>query len=896
MNARSRLLVVGNGMVGQRFLESLPPDSPFDITVLAEEPRPAYDRVQLSAFFSGKTADDLSLVSPSYFATSGIALKLNERAVSIDREARKVRASSGSELEYDVLVLALGSYPFVPPIPGRDRPDCHVYRTIEDLEAIRASSAGVRVGTVVGGGLLGLEAAKALRDLGLETHVVEFAPRLMALQVDDGGGGMLRRKIEALGVRVHTGKQTKSIEAGQSARHVMNFADGSTLETDVIVFSAGIRPRDDLARSSGLTVGERGGIAIDDYCRTSDPNIFAIGECALWRGRTFGLVAPGYDMARVAAHCIAAAAARADTSLTTPVAADSSTNRPPATANGIGAITSTATTGAIVTSAAGAVVPVHLAINTPAFTGADMSTKLKLLGVAVASIGDAHAASPGARAYSFIDERREVYKKLVVTEDGAKLLGAVMVGDTDDYGTWLQMMLNSLPLPEHPEDLILPPRAGAKPAGLTALPAEAQICSCNNISKGAICSAVENGCTTIGALKKATRAATSCGGCAPLVTQVLQAELKRKGISVNTHLCEHFSYSRQQLFSLIRVGSLRTFEDTLAKHGRGLGCDICKPAIGSILASCWNEFVLGGERAALQDTNDYYLANMQKDGTYSVVPRVPGGEITPEKLIVIGEVARKFGLYTKITGGQRIDLFGARVDQLPLIWKELIAAGFESGHAYGKAMRTVKSCVGSTWCRFGVQDSVGLAIEIENRYRGLRGPHKIKLAVSGCTRECAEAQGKDVGVIATEKGWNLYVCGNGGMKPRHAELLAADLDKNTLIRYIDRFLMFYIRTADRLQRTSTWRDNLEGGLDYLKGVVCRDELGIASELEADMARIVATYECEWKKAVEDPITLKRFRHFVNSNDTDPNVLFVQERGQIRPATRAERRERADAVA
>jgi nitrite reductase (NADH) large subunit len=855
--------------------------------------------VQLSAFFSGKTADDLSLMAPDFFAASGIQLRLNERAVCVDREARKVRTSSGSELEYDVLVLALGSFPFVPPIPGRDRPNCHVYRTIEDLEAIRASSAGVRVGTVVGGGLLGLEAAKALRDLGLETHVVEFAPRLMALQVDEGGGGMLRRKIEALGVRVHTGKHTKSIETGQNARHVMNFADGSSLETDVIVFSAGIRPRDDLARGSGLTVGERGGIVIDDYCRTSDPNIYAIGECALWRGRTFGLVAPGYDMARVAAQGIIADAARVPATATDHDSRSCAAGAVPANATAPAASAapvSTAATGAVATSTAGAVGSGRGPTNTPAFTGADMSTKLKLLGVAVASIGDAHAASPGARAYSFIDERREVYKKLVVTEDGAKLLGAVMVGDTDDYGTWLQMMLNSLPLPEHPEDLILPPRAGAKPSGLTALPAEAQICSCNNITKGAICSAVENGCTTIGALKKATRAATSCGGCAPLVTQVLQAELKRKGISVNTHLCEHFNYSRQQLFSLIRVGGLRTFEDTLAKHGRGLGCDICKPAIGSILASCWNEFVLGGERAALQDTNDYYLANMQKDGTYSVVPRVPGGEITPEKLIVIGEVARRFGLYTKITGGQRIDLFGARVDQLPLIWKELIAAGFESGHAYGKAMRTVKSCVGSTWCRFGVQDSVGLAIEIENRYRGLRGPHKIKLAVSGCTRECAEAQGKDVGVIATEKGWNLYVCGNGGMKPRHAELLAADLDKNTLIRYIDRFLMFYIRTADRLQRTSTWRDNLEGGLDYLKGVVCRDELGIATELEADMARIVATYECEWKKAVEDPMTLKRFRHFVNSEDTDPNVLFVQERGQIRPATRAERRERADAVA
>jgi nitrite reductase (NADH) large subunit len=457
-------------------------------------------------------------------------------------------------------------------------------------------------------------------------------------------------------------------------------------------------------------------------------------------------------------------------------------------------------------------------------------------------------------------------------------------------------MVNGLPLPELPEELILPQRSGAQaPAGsgLTALPADAQICSCNNVSKGAICAAVESGCTTIGAIKTKTKAATSCGGCASLVTQILKTELKRKGVAVDNHLCEHFPYSRQQLFHLVRIGGLRSFNDVLAGHGRGLGCDVCKPAVASILASCWNGFVLAHDAAPLQDTNDYFLANMQKDGTYSVVPRIPGGEITPEKLIAIGEVARKFGLYTKITGGQRIDLFGAQVHQLPLIWEDLIAAGFESGHAYGKAMRTVKSCVGSTWCRYGVQDSVGLAIEIENRYRGLRAPHKVKLAVSGCTRECAEAQGKDVGVIATDKGWNLYVCGNGGMKPRHAELLAADLDKETLIRYIDRFLMFYIRTADRLQRTSTWRDNLEGGLEYLRQVVCEDKLGIAAELEADMARIVTTYECEWKKAIEDPATLKRFRHFVNSSASDTNVVFVKERGQIRPANASERRRREE---
>jgi nitrite reductase (NADH) large subunit len=840
MSTRSRLVVVGNGMVGQRFLEALPAGAPFSITVLGEEPRPAYDRVQLSAFLSGKTAADLSLVRAGFFEQSSITLRLGECAVAIERRSKRILTTSGRDLEYDTLVLATGSYPFVPPVSGRDRSGCHVYRTIQDLESIRASASGARVGGVVGGGLLGLEAAKALRDLGLETHVVEFAPRLMALQVDEGGGGMLRRKIEALGVRVHTGKNTREIVDGTSARHCIKFADGDSLETDVIVFSAGIRPRDDLARAAGLAVGERGGIVIDDTCRTSDPDIYAVGECALWRGRIFGLVAPGYQMAQVAAARLAG------------------------TADAV-------------------------------FAGADMSTKLKLLGVEVASVGDAQAATPGARVYSFVDERREVYKKLVVNDDGSRLLGAVLVGDTSDYGSCLQMMLNGLPLPERPEELILPAREGSQSAagtGLAALPAVAQICSCNNVSKGAICAAVESGCTTVGAIKTKTKAATSCGGCAPLVTQILKTELKRRGVGVDNHLCEHFRYSRQQLFHLVRVGGLRGFEEVLAEHGSGLGCDICKPAVASILASCWNEFVLARERAPLQDTNDHFLANMQKDGTYSVVPRVPGGEITPEKLIAIGEVARKFRLYTKITGGQRIDLFGAHVHQLPLIWADLIAAGFESGHAYGKAMRTVKSCVGSTWCRYGVQDSVGLAIEIENRYKGLRAPHKIKLAVSGCTRECAEAQGKDVGVIATEKGWNLYVCGNGGMKPRHAELLAADLDKETLIRYIDRYLMFYIRTADRLQRTSTWRDNLEGGLDYLKQVICEDKLGIGAELEADMARVIASYECEWKRAIEDPATLKRFRHFVNSDAPDDNVVFVQERGQIRPATREERRQRA----
>jgi nitrite reductase (NADH) large subunit len=833
-----KIIVIGHGMVGHKFLESLADSGApsLDVTVLSEEPRAAYDRVHLSEFFSGKTAEELSLVKPGFFEQrDNVVLKLNTRAVSIDRSAKTVTVRTGEVLSYDKLVFATGSFPFVPPLPGKDRKDCFVYRTIEDLEGMRECGSRAKTGVVIGGGLLGLECAKALRDMDLETHVVEFAPRLMAVQVDDAGARVLRKKIEELGVTVHTHKNTQEIVDGEQGTHRMRFADGTHLDTDMIVFSAGIRPRDYLARDCGLVLGARGGIAIDNSCLSSDPDVYAIGECAAWNGQVFGLVAPGYDMARVAAR--------------------------------------------------------HLLGQQAEFTGADMSTKLKLMGVDVASIGDPHAVSEGARSYQFTDERKQIYKKIVVSDCGKYLLGGVMVGDAAEYGTLLQMMLNKIELPESPEFLILPQADGnARPAlGVDALPDSAQICSCNDVSKGAICDAVCGGATTIGALKSCTNAGTSCGGCVPLVTQVMKAEMKKQGLAVNNHVCEHFPHSRQELYHIVRAGKIRTFPELLAKHGTGLGCDICKPVAASILASTWNDFVLTPVHASLQDSNDYFLGNIQKDGTYSVVPRMPGGEVTAEGLIAVGTVAKKYGLYTKITGGQRVDLFGARVEQLPLIWEELIAAGFESGHAYGKSLRTVKSCVGSTWCRYGVADSVGFAIALENRYKGLRTPHKIKFGVSGCTRECAEAQGKDVGLIATEKGWNLYVCGNGGMKPRHAELIASDLDEATVVKYVDRFLMFYVRTADRLQRTSVWRDNMEGGLDYLKDVVIKDKLNIAAELEADMQHVVDTYADEWKAAVENPETRKRFRHFVNSEQPDQNVVFMPERGQIRPATIEERK-------
>jgi len=833
-----RVVVVGNGMIGHHFIDQLldlGEPGQFEIVTFGEEPRVAYDRMHLTGYFETRSAEPLMMASPEDYERQQVRVFLNDKVVSINREARTVESAQGRIIGYDRLVLATGSYPFVPPIPGNDRNNCFVYRTIEDVEAIAAAAEqGARVGAVVGGGLLGLEAAKALQDLGLETHVVEFAPRLMAVQVDDAGGALLREKIEALGVGVLTSKATEVISDGEQARHRMQFTDGSHLDTDLIVFSAGIRPRDELARASGLATGERGGIVIDNHCLTSDDSIYAIGECAAWKGRCFGLVAPGNAQAKVAAA--------------------------------------------------------HIAGFEQSFEGADLSTKLKLMGVDVASIGDAHGQSPGARSYSYCNQPEGVYKKLVVSEDGRLLLGAVLVGDASDYGTLLQYKLNAMTLPDNPETLILPATSGEQPAlGVAALPDTAQICSCHDVSKAAISGAVMEGASSVGEVKSCTKAGTGCGGCVPLLTSVVNHELEAQGIAVSKDICEHFAFSRQELFHLIRVGGIRTFAELLEKHGRGHGCEICKPAVGSILASCWNDYVLRDEHIGLQDTNDLYLGNMQKDGTYSVVPRIAGGEITPEKLIILGEVARDFGLYTKVTGGQRIDMFGAQLHQLPEIWQRLVDAGFETGHAYGKSLRTVKSCVGSSWCRFGVDDSVGLAIDLENRYKGLRAPHKIKFGVSGCTRECAEAQSKDIGVIATENGWNLYVCGNGGMKPRHADLFASDLDTETLVRTIDRLLMFYIRTADRLQRTSVWMDNLEGGIDYLRQVILEDSLGIADELEADMNRTIGNYQCEWATTLKDPEKLKRFSHFINSDEADSNVVFVNERSQPRPATDRERR-------
>ncbi|MDV6261172.1 nitrite reductase large subunit NirB [Rhodococcoides yunnanense] len=808
-------VVVGHGMVGHRFVEALrarDEAAEWKVTVLCEEALPAYDRVGLSSYVGAWDHKELALAGNDYPGDRLVEMRTGVRADRIDRDHRTVETSAGDTVEYDALVLATGSYPFVPPIPGHDLPACFVYRTLDDLDKIRAraDAAGPgAVGVVVGGGLLGLEAANALQKMGMTPHVIEFAPRLMPLQVDEGGGALLARLVTELGLNVHVGVGTSSISENDSAGLTVELSDGSTIDAALLVFSAGVRPQDRLARESGLEVGERGGIMVDIGCTTSDPAVFAIGECAAVEGRCYGLVAPGYSTAEVVADRLLGGAAQ--------------------------------------------------------FPGADMSTKLKLMGVDVASFGDAMAATPGALEVVFSDAPKGTYAKLVVTDDAKTLLGGILVGDASAYS--LLRPLVGRELPGDPGALISP---AAEQVGIGALPDDAEICSCNGVSKGAICSAIADGACDLAAVKSCTTAGTTCGGCLPSIKSLLAAS----GVVLSKSLCEHFSQSRAELFEIVRATNTRTFSSLIAKYGSGTGCDICKPVVASILASTSSDHILDGEQASLQDTNDHFLANIQKNGTYSVVPRMPGGECTPEQLIVIGEVARDFGLYTKVTGGQRIDMFGARVEQLPAIWKRLVDAGMESGQAYGKSLRTVKSCVGSSWCRYGVQDSVGMAVDLENRYRGLRSPHKIKFGVSGCARECAEARGKDVGIIATEGGWNLYVGGNGGQSPKHAQLLASNLDDATLVSFIDRYLMFYVRTADRLQRTAPWLESLDGGLDHLKAVVCDDSLGIGAELEADMERHVAGYKDEWAGVLEDDEKLGRFVSFVNApSEADPTIAF-----------------------
>ena len=787
---------------------------------------------------------------------------------------KTVSTQTGETVPYDILVLATGSDALLPRhTPGHDAKGVFVYRTIEDLQKLISFADTVpdTNGIVVGGGLLGLEAAKAMMDLERfrSVKLIERNRWVLSRQLDGDAGNLVVDLVRALGLDVMLSKRIGKIEVNDNnAVKGVVFEDGERLACTCVMFAIGIRARDELARGAGISCAARGGgIVVNADLMTSEKDIYAIGECASWEEQTFGLIAPGIEMADVLSFNLTQA-------------------------------------------------KVH---SPRTFKRPDLSTKLKLLGVDVASFGDFFAdrdgpkempgrmqkkavngekkedqvkhitdgpPPPPVKALTYKDPFQAVYKKYLFTLDGKYLLGGMMIGDTKDYVKLVPMVKNQKPLDIPPSQFIL----GASKEGednADDLTDDTQICSCHNVTKGDVCNVVKDGtCKSIGDVKSCTKAGTGCGGCMPLVQSIFNKQMKDMGQEVSNHLCPHFKHSRMDLYNIISIKGLKDLPAVMKEAGtdpNSLGCEACKPAIGSILASLYNQHIMTNPLHALQDTNDRFLANIQRNGTFSVIPRIAGGEITPDKLIAIGQVAKKYNLYTKITGGQRIDMFGAKKQDLPSIWRELIDAGHESGHAYAKSLRTVKSCVGTSWCRFGIGDSVGMAVRLEERYKSIRSPHKIKGGVSGCVRECAEAQNKDFGLIATDKGFNVFVGGNGGAKPRHSELLAKDVPPDDVVPILDRYLMLYIRTADKLQRTARWVENLPGGIKYLQDVILHDKLGLASDLEKQMEELVGTFFCEWTQALNDPDLVSKFGQFANTKDSLPTMENIEERGQTRPA-------------
>lgn len=877
--ARKKIVIVGLGMVGISFIEKLmkldAKRREYDIVVIGEEAHLAYNRVGLTSFFQHRKVENLYLNPKEWYSAvpeGSLNYHLNTKVTEIHPEQKTVSTSSGETVPYDILVLATGSDALLPKhTPGHDAKGVFVYRTIEDLQNLITFAADRKGthGAVVGGGLLGLEAAKAMMDLECyeKVKLIERNRWVLSRQLDGDAGGIVVEQVQALGLEVMLSKRVGKIEVTEdnSVKGVV-FEDGERMDCSTICFAIGIKARDELARKAGIKCADRGGgIVVGEDLSTSTKDIYAIGECASWENQTFGLIAPGIEMADVLSFNLTQA-------------------------------------------------KVH---SYRKFKRPDLSTKLKLLGVEVASFGDFFADRDGpkhlpiraarkkegtqttdalkkltdgpapspVKALTYKDPFSAVYKKYLFTLDGKYLLGGMMIGDTRDYVKLVPMVKNQKMLDVPPSQFIL----GASKEGDEGgddLDDDTQICSCHNVTKGDVVTSVKNGsCKSIGDVKSCTKAGTGCGGCMPLVQSIFNSQMKAMGQEVKNHICPHFNYSRADLYNIISVKKLKTLAEVMKEAGNdptSQGCEACKPSIGNIFSSLHNHHVMERPVHGLQETNDRFLANIQRNGTFSIIPRVSAGEITPEKLIILGNVAKKYNLYAKITGGQRIDLFGAKKNELIPIWKELVEGGFESGHGYAKSLRTVKSCVGSTWCRYGIGDSVGMAVRLEERYKSIRSPHKMKGGVSGCVRECAEAQNKDFGLIASDKGFNIFVGGNGGATPKHSELLAKDVPPDDVVSVLDRYLMFYIRTADKLQRTARWLENLPGGIKYLREVILEDKLGICASLEAQMEELVGTFFDEWAEAVKDPAKSKKFTQFDNTTETLENMELEQDRGQTRP--------------
>ena len=799
-SSKQKLVVIGNGMAGARFVEEmvgLGGQDDYDITVIGEESCGNYNRILLSGVLSGShDADDIFINPLDWYAENGVTLHAGVRAIGIDRKGKMAYGSGGLLLPYDKLVIATGSSAFVPPMDGLYDEDggfksgAFVFRTLDDCDAMIEYAGGARSAAVIGGGLLGLEAARGLMNRGMEVDVVHLMGWLMETQLDSRSGRLLQQSLEDLGVRFHLEKLTTAV-LGNGHVTGLQFKDGDVLDCDMLVISAGIRPNVDLARMAGLHV--RRGILVNDSltCR-NDQDIYAIGECAEHRGQVYGLVAPLWDQARVLAERLTGRNAES------------------------------------------------------LYEGSRVSTKLKVMGVELAVAGDKDPLDEDDEVVTYVEPNRNVYKKVIV-RDG-KVTGAILLGDGLTMPRILQAFDRGEALPENRSELLFPLAAdGAPTLDVQDMPDDAQVCNCNGVTKGKIIAAVDGGCRSLKAVCDATRAGTGCGSCKGQVQAVL--ELAADGLVADDPSAHYYvpgiPLTKPELVGAVKAMELKSVSQVFEVLADGREDAGSKQGLASLLRTVWGS-EYDDERDA-RFINDRVHANIQNDGTFSVVPRIYGGVTTPEELRRIADAAEKYeAKMVKITGGQRIDLLGIPREHLPSVWQEV---GMPSGHAYTKAFRTCKTCVGTDFCRFGLGDSTGLGIKIEKTFQGIESPHKMKLAVSGCPRNCAESTTKDVGATAIEGGkWEVYIGGAAGSRVRKGDILCVTDSHDETVLMMGRFMQYYRENARYLERTYDFVERI--GIAPLRQILVEDSEGICARLDGEMQQAVDAYQDPWLEASE----------------------------------------------
>lgn len=809
MAKKEKLVVIGNGMAGARVVEEiLKRDAGrFEIVMFGAEPYGNYNRILLSNVLNGtQEATEIFMNPLAWYLEHGITLHAGVKAIKIDRGNKKVMGRPLShtsiaysadnrgmadavyvEENYDKVIIATGSRPFLPPIPGYEGNGTFMFRTIDDCARIAEYAAGCRKASVIGGGLLGLEAARGLMTHGVQVTVVEAGPYLMGQQLDEEGGGCLKSIMEAMGLTVLCSKLTTRIRREAEKINALEFKDGTTIETDMVVVSAGIRPITEIAAESGLEVNK--GIVVDDQMRTSDPFIFSLGECVEHRGVLYGLVDPIWEMARTLADVI--------------------TERNPQAA----------------------------------YRGSKLGTKLKVMGVELASMGQVRTEDPTDEVVVYREPKQNLYKKLILS--GNLIKGTILLGEVDGFDTLYRLFKNDGEVPQKRSEILFGHSGDLSSlVDVTALPNEAQICNCNGVSKAQICAAIDSGNTSVSKVGACTKAGKGCGSCRGLITQIIEAYAGEVGYDESEHFyVPGVPLEKSKLIKEIKVRNLKSVSAVFQELAEGVEHADSKVGLASLLRSIWNEDY-EDERDA-RFINDRVHANIQKDGSFSVVPRCFGGVTTADELIRIGTVAKKYNVpMVKLTGGQRIDLLGIKKEVLPKVWQEL---GIPSGHAYTKAVRTVKSCVGTDFCRFGLGNSIHLAQEIERRYQGIESPHKVKMAVAGCPRNCSEAYVKDVGVVCIDGGrFEIYIGGAAGGTVRKGDLLVTVDSHEEVLKHVGRFLQYYREHGKYMERTYGFAERI--GIARLQSILIKDELGIATSLDREIEKAIHAYRDPWKEA------------------------------------------------